>query len=98
MFETPAAPSSVADARVLGQPGPVNLQWLGEALAALTDLAMGPVQDGFESRGLIDAIGVLESIKAAAAAAQARLSVAFDAAERERQAQLGIPAHRGVEG
>ena len=37
---------------------------------------------------------MLESIKAAAAAAQARLSVAFDSAERERQAQLGIPAHR----
>ncbi len=67
---------------------------MGQALAALSGLAMGPVPEEIESSGLIDAIGVLESIKAAAAAAQARLSVAFDVAERERQAQLGIPAHR----
>ncbi len=55
---------------------------------------MAQVPEGVVPSGLIDAIGVLESIKAAAAAAQARLSVAFDVAERERQAQLGVPAHR----
>ncbi len=70
------------------------MRWLGQALEGLSGLALAPVPDGVESSELIDAIGVLESIKAAAAAAQARLSVAFDAAERHRQAQLGVPAHR----
>ncbi len=94
MFENDAPWSSVTDPRVSAQHEPVGLPWLGEALAALSGLAMAPVPEGLESSELIDAIGVLESIKAAAAATQARLSVAFDAAERERQARLGIPAHR----
>ncbi len=84
----------MADARGSNEPEPVNLGWLGEALAALTGLAMAPVSQECESADLIDAIGALESIKAAAAAAQARLSVAFDAAERDRQAELGVPEHR----
>ncbi len=94
MFENPLAVSSVADARRSDEQEPVSLGWLGQALAALTGLALAPVPDGCKGADLIDAIGALESIKAAAAAAQARLSVAFDVAERERQAQLGIPAHR----
>ncbi len=94
MFESTAPLSSVSVARYSAQHEPVGLPWLGEALAALSGLAMAPVPEQVEASELIDAIGVLESIKAAAAAAQARLSVAFDAAERERQAQLGIPAHR----
>ncbi len=43
---------------------------------------------------LIDRISVLESIKAAAAAQQARYAVAFDVSRRHAQAQRGVPAHR----
>ncbi len=72
----------------------MSLGWLGEALAGLSGLAMAPVPEEVQAGELIDAIRALESIKAAAAAAQARLSVAFDVAEQERQARLGVPAHR----
>ena len=47
----------------------------------------------------VDQIGLLESIKGAAAAAQARVTVAFDASQRAAQAAHGIPARergRGV--
>jgi len=40
----------------------------------------------------IDQIRLLEQIKAAAAAAQARISVAFDASQRLRAAERGLPA------
>ncbi len=94
MFETLVAPSSVTDARGSDAHQPAGFGWLGEALTGLSGLALAPVPEEVQAGELIDAIGVLESIKAAAAAAQARLSVAFDVAERERQAGLGIPAHR----
>ncbi len=94
MFETQPALSSVADARRSHEQEPVSLGWLGEALTGLSGLAMAPVPEEVQAGELIDAIGVLESIKAAAAAAQARLSVAFDVAERDRQARLGVPAQR----
>lgn len=42
----------------------------------------------------IDLISQLESLKAAAAAAQARLTVAFDASQRREQAARGVPAPR----
>ena len=47
----------------------------------------------------IEQIGLLESPKGAAAAAQARLTVAFDVSQREEQAVRGVPARergRGV--
>lgn len=47
----------------------------------------------------IDQIAVLESIKAAAAAAQARVTAAFAASQREVQASSGVPARergRGI--
>ena len=47
----------------------------------------------------IDQLALLESIKGAAAAAQARVSVAFDASQRAAQAVAGVPARergRGV--
>ncbi len=47
----------------------------------------------------IDQIGLLESIKAAAAGAQARVTAAFAAAQRESQAVSGLPARergRGI--
>ncbi len=42
----------------------------------------------------IDLITQLEALKAAAAAAQARLTVAFDASQRREQAARGVPARR----
>lgn len=42
----------------------------------------------------IDLISQLESLKAAAAAAQARLTVDFDASQRREQAARGVPARR----
>src|SRR4051794_15522595 len=47
----------------------------------------------------IDQIGLLESIKAAAAAAQARVTIRFAESQREAQALAGLPARdrgRGV--
>ena len=44
----------------------------------------------------IDLIAALETVKAAAAAAQARVTVAFDASQRAAQAAAGVPAkHQG---
>lgn len=42
----------------------------------------------------IDLITALESLKGAAAAAQARLTVAFDASQRSEQAAQGLPARK----
>lgn len=47
---------------------------------------------------LIDQIRELEDLKAAAAAAQARLTARFDASQRQAQADAGIPARRQGEG
>jgi hypothetical protein len=44
-----------------------------------------------DSAGLIDQIRGLEDIKSAAAAAQARIAVAFDTAQRREQAEAGVP-------
>ena len=46
----------------------------------------------------IDALRALEELKAAAAAAQARISVAFDASQRQAHADAGLPARRRGEG
>ena len=49
-----------------------------------------------DQAGRIALIGALDELKAAAAAVQARLSVSFDSAERQAQADAGVPgAHRG---
>jgi Domain of unknown function (DUF222)/HNH endonuclease len=42
----------------------------------------------------IEMIAMLESVKGAAAAAQARLTVAFDASQRREQAARGVPAKK----
>ncbi|WP_284983016.1 HNH endonuclease signature motif containing protein [Arthrobacter sp. efr-133-TYG-118] len=60
----------------------------GNELTELTDYAE-----------LIDQLRALEDLKSAAAAAQARIAVAFDAAQRSAEKDLGIPAEeqgRGV--
>jgi X-X-X-Leu-X-X-Gly heptad repeat protein len=83
----------------------VREQWAGAGVqdlaAGVEDLAAG-VQDlvagvrslrpGATGAGLIDQIRGLEDLKSAAAAAQARLSIAFDHLERQRQAGAGVPA------
>lgn len=44
-----------------------------------------------EGPGMIDQLRLLEDLKSAAAALQARIAVAFDAAERQAQATAGVP-------
>ncbi len=58
------------------------------------DIAMGSVAEDSEESALLDGIAALERLKAAAAARQARLTVALDAARRERERDAGIPAAR----
>src|SRR5512145_162179 len=68
---------------------------LCKVLERLGGLTGESVDDGER----IDQLALLESIKGAAAAAQARVSVAFDASQREAQAVAGVPARergRGV--
>src|SRR5919106_271576 len=45
-----------------------------------------------DSAGLIDQLRELEDLKSAAAALQARIAVAFDAAQRRSQREAGVPA------
>jgi hypothetical protein len=39
-------------------------------------------------------LGLLETVKSAAAAAQARVTVAFDTSRRQTQREQGVPTHR----
>jgi hypothetical protein len=61
---------------------------------AVTDVArsLAGVRPAPGSAGLIDQLRELEELKSAAAALQARIAVAFDAAERRAQAGRGVPA------
>ena len=64
--------------------------WVG-ALASLDDsAATDPAR--------IDAIRALEELKAAAAAAQARITATFATSQRQSQADAGLPARRRGEG
>ena len=60
-----------------------------DAVGDLSDL--GP---GLDDAGRIEMIEVLESLKSAACAAQARLAVDFDASQRAAQEAAGVPATR----
>ncbi|MCU1563004.1 MAG: endonuclease [Arthrobacter sp.] len=62
--------------------------------AAVADVArtLGAVRPAPESAGLIEQLRELEDLKSAAAALQARIAVAFDAAQRRDQRAAGIPA------
>jgi hypothetical protein len=62
--------------------------------AAVADVAraLGAVRPALESAGLIEQLRELEDLKSAAAALQARIAVAFDAALRRAQRAAGIPA------
>src|SRR5690349_13167275 len=82
----------VADRRVV--PSALTTDDLREVLTRLPFL-----DTAVDDSERIDQIGLLESIKAAAAGAQARATVAFAESHRESQATAGVPARergRGV--
>ncbi len=57
---------------------------------------LGGAESVHTDRERIDLLAALETIKGAAAAAQARVTVAFDASQRAEQAAAGVPAkHQG---
>ncbi|WP_442544632.1 HNH endonuclease [Arthrobacter sp. KN11-1C] len=61
--------------------------------------AVRSLRPGSESADLIDQLRALEDLKSAVAAAQAKIAVAFDAAQRSADAAAGVPADelgRGV--
>ncbi|MEV8150841.1 DUF222 domain-containing protein [Arthrobacter sp. NPDC080073] len=61
--------------------------------------SLRPGSDGTQPAELINQLRGLEDLKSAAAAAQARIAVAFDAAQRRADAAAGVPAEeqgRGV--
>lgn len=60
--------------------------------------AAGSVRLSSDGAGLIDELRRLEDAKSALSAMQARIAVAFDAAQRRAQSQAGIPASRRGEG
>ena len=74
-------------------PEPLSTADLAELLDRLPGLDVG-VPDTER----IDQIGLLESIKAAAAGAQARASVAFAESQREQRAAQGVPARERSRG
>lgn len=51
-----------------------------------------PVDDGSISKDLVDQLRVLEDMKSAISALQAKIAVAFDLAQRQEQAAAGVPA------
>ncbi|WP_426976625.1 DUF222 domain-containing protein [Pseudarthrobacter sp. O4] len=61
---------------------------------AVRDVArsLAAVRPCGDSAGLIDQLRELEDMKSAAAALQARIAVAFDAAQRRTQREQGVPA------
>src|SRR5687768_2505769 len=74
------------------------------AVAAVTaeDVAswvarLASLDPGVDDAGRVDQLAVLERLKGAAAAAQARVTVAFDASQRAARAAAGVPpARRGA--
>ena len=63
--------------------------------------ALGETPPDVDDAVRIDLIASLEALKGAAAAAQARITVAFDASQRAEQAARGVPAQeqgRGIAG
>lgn len=69
-----------------------------DARASIAGLitAVGALQPLSGSGALVDLLRGLEDLKSAVAAAQARVAVAFDLAQRQEQAEAGVPvAERG---
>ncbi|MCT9868922.1 HNH endonuclease [Paenarthrobacter aurescens] len=66
---------------------------VGDVLAALRSVRLGTA-----SRELIDQIRGLEDLKSAIVGLQARAAVAFDLAQRQEQAEAGVPASERGQG
>ncbi|UYY80883.1 HNH endonuclease [Arthrobacter sp. YA7-1] len=84
-----------------GSAAPVSGAWVRDLIDAVTsfrpDLPNGTAP--VDRAELIDQLRGLEDLKSAAAAAQARIAVAFDAVQRSADAAAGVPADergRGV--
>jgi Domain of unknown function (DUF222)/HNH endonuclease len=91
--------AAVADAALPGAAGPGDAA-SGAAVSwgAIEALSTGAVSLPLsaDSAGMIDQLRMLEDAKSAFSAMQARISVAFDAAQRRTEAEAGIPpAERG---
>ena len=91
VIDSPAQPHAGPTARS-GGPATSELRDLLERLGGVTG-------EGVDDAERIDQLSLLESIKGAASAAQARVTVAFDSSQRETQAAAGVPVRergRGV--
>jgi hypothetical protein len=75
-----AVPSAAIGAQAPSDPTVEGL------IAGVRGLRVSP-----DSAGLVDQLRGLEELKAAIGAAQARVAVAFDVAQRREQAEAGIP-------
>lgn len=101
VIDSPAQPHAGPTA---GAAAPEKAGAAAPALATseLRDLLQrlgGVTGEGVDDVERIDQLSLLESIKGAASAAQARVTVAFDSSQREVQAAAGVPARergRGV--
>ncbi len=73
---------------------PVSRHWTDETTPQVSDLItlLGAIPLGTDSRELIDQIRGLEDLKSAIVGLQARAAVAFDLAQRQEQAEAGVPA------
>lgn len=65
---------------------------IGVAEIAAWRTALGSVDRGVTDAERVDQLRVLEELKSAAAAAQARIAVDLDASQRTEQARAGVPA------
>ncbi len=63
---------------------------VGAILAVARRLA--ELDDGVDDEALVERLGALEALKAAASAAQARAAAALDASQRQQQRLTGVPA------
>ncbi|MDF9752768.1 HNH endonuclease signature motif containing protein [Arthrobacter sp. ES3-54] len=68
--------------------------------AAVEDLVrmVSAIRPATDSPGMIDQIRVLEDVKSASAALQARIAVSFDASQRRDQRAAGMPAEQSGAG
>ncbi|WP_443623193.1 DUF222 domain-containing protein [Arthrobacter cavernae] len=71
--------------------------WRGDCVQDLIN-AVGSLRPGTSSDQLVDQLRGLEDLKSAIAALQARVAVAFDLAQRRKQAQGGVPTSEHGQG
>jgi hypothetical protein len=90
----PKAGVGVPEKGSAGRPAPATSE-----LRDLLERLGGVTGEGVDDAERVDQLSLLESIKGAASAAQARVTVAFDSSQREAQAAAGVPARergRGI--